>query len=157
MSAAICTSCGSPVDSSTFFCRTCGQKILGKAPQVPQVQPPAIQQAVPQQAAVQQPYQQQYQQQYQQPYQPQYQQPYQQPYQYMAAPVYSKSKITAGLLALLIGGLGVHKFYLDQIGLGFVYLLFCWTGIPGIIALVEGILYLCATDEEFDRKYVKHY
>ena len=75
----------------------------------------------------------------------------------MAAPVYAKSKITAGLLALLIGGLGVHKFYLDQIGLGFVYLLFCWTGIPGIIALVEGILYLCATDEEFDRKYVKHY
>ncbi len=41
------------------------------------------------------------------------------------------------LLALFLGGFGAHHFYLKRIGLGVVYLLFCWTLIPGIIALVE--------------------
>lgn len=66
-----------------------------------------------------------------------------------------KSKTTAGILAILLGSLGVHKFYLGKIGLGIVYLLFCWTGIPGIIGLIEGILYLTKTEEEFQSKYVK--
>ncbi|WP_240421094.1 TM2 domain-containing protein [Paenibacillus periandrae] len=65
-----------------------------------------------------------------------------------------KSKTTAGILAILLGSLGVHKFYLGKIGLGIVYLLFCWTGIPGLIGLIEGILYLTKTDEEFQSKYV---
>lgn len=60
-----------------------------------------------------------------------------------------KSKIAAGVLALLLGGIGVHKFYLGKIGLGILYLLFCWTFIPGIIAFIEGIIYLCSSDEEF--------
>jgi len=64
-----------------------------------------------------------------------------------------KSKIAAGLLGIFLGGLGVHKFYLGRIGLGFVYLIFCWTGIPWIIGFIEGIIYLCMTDEEFLRKY----
>jgi hypothetical protein len=65
-----------------------------------------------------------------------------------------KNKLTAGLLALFLGGLGVHKFYLGR-AVGVVYLLFCWTFIPSIIALIEGIIYLCysGTDEEFTRKY----
>lgn len=62
-----------------------------------------------------------------------------------------KNRVTAGVLALLVGGLGVHKFYLDKIGLGIVYLLFCWTFIPSIIAFVEGIVYLTQTDEAFDQ------
>ncbi|MCU6797344.1 MULTISPECIES: TM2 domain-containing protein [Paenibacillus] len=65
-----------------------------------------------------------------------------------------KSKTTAGILAILLGSLGVHKFYLGKIGLGVVYILFCWTGIPGIIGLIEGILYLTKTEEEFQSKYV---
>ncbi|MEK3719888.1 TM2 domain-containing protein [Paenibacillus sp. FSL H8-0034] len=65
-----------------------------------------------------------------------------------------KSKSTAGILAILLGSLGAHKFYLGKIGLGVVYLLFCWTGIPGIIGLIEGILYLTKTEEEFQSKYV---
>ncbi len=74
---------------------------------------------------------------------------------YQQAPVNSdKSKIAAGLFALLLGGLGIHKFYLGKIGLGVVYILFCWTGIPSLIGLVEGILYLTASDEEFYAKYV---
>ena len=64
-----------------------------------------------------------------------------------------KSKTTAGILALLLGGFGVHRFYTGQIGLGFLYLIFCWTLIPGIIALVDGILMLTMDDDAFDAKY----
>ncbi len=47
------------------------------------------------------------------------------------------------VLALLLGGIGVHKFYAGKIGMGICYLLFCWTCIPAIIALVEGISAVC--------------
>lgn len=63
----------------------------------------------------------------------------------------AKSKITAGLLALLLGGLGAHKFYLGKIGAGIAYLLFCWTFIPAVVALVEGIIYLVQDDRAFAR------
>ncbi len=46
-----------------------------------------------------------------------------------------------------------HKFYLGKIGQGFLYLIFCWTFIPSIIAFIEFIIYLCNSDEEFARKY----
>ena len=64
-----------------------------------------------------------------------------------------KSKLAAALLALFLGGFGVHKFYLGQIGWGFVYLLFCWTLIPAFIAFIEFILYLCTSDQDFSKKY----
>ncbi len=64
-----------------------------------------------------------------------------------------KSKIAAGIFAILLGGLGVHKFYLGQIGWGLVYLLFFWTGIPAIAGLIEGILYLTSDEETFRQKY----
>ncbi|MFF2446417.1 TM2 domain-containing protein [Neobacillus sp. NPDC058068] len=64
-----------------------------------------------------------------------------------------KSKVAAGVLAILLGCFGVHKFYLGKIGMGILYLLFCWTGIPSIIGLIEGILYLTKSDEEWDRQY----
>ncbi|MDE6513340.1 MAG: NINE protein [Muribaculaceae bacterium] len=60
-----------------------------------------------------------------------------------------KSKTTAGILALLLGGFGVHKFYLGKSGMGILYLVFCWTYIPGLIALFEGISYLTKSDEDF--------
>ena len=66
-----------------------------------------------------------------------------------------KSKVTAGVLALLIGWTGAHKFYLGDTGKGILYLLFSWTTIPGIIGFIEGILYLTASDSEFEAKYVK--
>lgn len=50
------------------------------------------------------------------------------------------NQIAYGLFALFLGGFGVHKFYVGKVGLGVVYLLFCWTFIPAIIALVEGII-----------------
>ena len=64
-----------------------------------------------------------------------------------------KNKLVAGLLALLLGGLGIHKFYLGQPGKGVIYLLFCWTYIPAIIGFIEGITILCANDENFQIKY----
>jgi TM2 domain-containing membrane protein YozV len=65
----------------------------------------------------------------------------------------SKSKVTAGLLGILLGGIGAHKFYLGQTGMGILYLLFVWTFIPAIIGLIEGIIYLTMSDEEFQAKY----
>ena len=63
------------------------------------------------------------------------------------------SRIAAVLFALLLGGLGIHKFYLGRVGWGILYLLFCWTFIPALAALVEGIIYLTMTDEAFATKY----
>nr|WP_231617942.1 NINE protein [Pseudoalteromonas sp. WY3] len=57
------------------------------------------------------------------------------------------------MLAVFLGGFGVHKFYLGQIGLGFIYLLFFWTAIPAIIAFVEFIILLTMSDEAFNNKY----
>ncbi len=64
-----------------------------------------------------------------------------------------KSKLVAALLAFFLGGIGMHKFYLGEVGLGIVYLLFCWTFIPGLIALIEGIVYLASSDDAFARRY----
>ena len=49
----------------------------------------------------------------------------------------------------------MHKFYLGRVGAGIAYLLFCWTGIPAIIGLIEGIIYLCSSEEDFYYKYVR--
>ncbi|GAA5096647.1 TM2 domain-containing protein [Chryseobacterium ginsengisoli] len=64
-----------------------------------------------------------------------------------------KDKITAGLFALLLGGFGVHKFYLNKPVQGIIYILFFWTFIPALIALVEGIIYLTMDDNTFNLKY----
>ncbi len=65
----------------------------------------------------------------------------------------SKSKIVAAILALVLGGLGIHKFYLGQNGWGIIYLLFFWTFIPAIVAFVEFILLLLMNDDRFDEKF----
>lgn len=64
-----------------------------------------------------------------------------------------KSRIAAALFAFFLGWFGVHKFYLGQVGMGFIYLIFCWTFIPGIIAFIEFILFLVMSDEAFNQKY----
>lgn len=61
-----------------------------------------------------------------------------------------KSKIVAGLLAIFLGFLGAHRFYLGQ-WIGLIYLLFgllAWA-----VALVEGIVFLLTPQERWDRKY----
>ena len=57
-----------------------------------------------------------------------------------SAPTSSKSKLVAGLLALFVGGIGVHNFYLGYMGRGIAQLLLSWTGITSIWALIEAIM-----------------
>ena len=63
-----------------------------------------------------------------------------------------KNKIVAGILALFLGGLGIHRFYLGQ-WWGVFYLLFVWTLIPLIVAFVEAIVFFCANDSKWEQKY----
>lgn len=64
-----------------------------------------------------------------------------------------KEKTPAILLAFFLGGIGVHRFYLGQVGLGIIYLLFCWTGIPFVIAFIDFIVLAAMSQESFDRKH----
>lgn len=64
-----------------------------------------------------------------------------------------KSKLTAALLAFFLGSFGVHKFYLGQGGQGFLYLIFCWSGIPSLISLVEFVMLLMMSEDEFNRRF----
>lgn len=137
MGENVCPQCGAPIDPGVSECKFCGEKLAVKQAaqqiQQPQAQTVYVQQPQPQvviqQAAPQ--------------------------------PVYVtginpswpiKSKVTAGILAILLGGIGVHKFYLGKVGMGILYLCFCWTAIPAVLGLIEGILYLCSNDENFQLK-----
>ncbi|UZE46958.1 TM2 domain-containing protein [Rhodopseudomonas sp. P2A-2r] len=64
-----------------------------------------------------------------------------------------RSRVAAAIFAILLGGLGIHKFYLGRVGQGILYMLFCWTFVPAIIGLVEGIIYLTMSDADFEMKY----
>ncbi len=66
--------------------------------------------------------------------------------------VADKSRMTAGILALLLGGFGIHKFYMGKNLLGVLYLIFFWTVIPAIIGFIEGLMYLFESDEAFARR-----
>ena len=69
-----------------------------------------------------------------------------------------KSKVAAGLLAIFLGGLGIHKFYLGYNGAGIVHVVlvitffFFWVSL--LISLIEGIIYLTKSDEDFAESYV---
>ncbi|MGH2613577.1 MAG: NINE protein [Rhabdochlamydiaceae bacterium] len=72
-----------------------------------------------------------------------------------------KGKVVAGLLALLLGELGIHKFYLGKAGQGIIILilelLFWWTVIVPIIiwfcVFIEAIMLFATSDEAFDKQY----
>ncbi len=67
-----------------------------------------------------------------------------------------KQKIVALVLCWFFGWLGVHKFYLGQAGLGILYVLFCWTLIPGLVAFVEFWILLFMSEEAFNRQFNPH-
>ncbi|EUJ34158.1 TM2 domain-containing protein [Brochothrix campestris] len=50
------------------------------------------------------------------------------------------SKVAYIVLAILLGCVGVHKFYAGKIGVGVVFVIFCWTGIPALIGFIEGLV-----------------
>lgn len=72
----------------------------------------------------------------------------------------AEKKIPAGILGILLGCLGVHKFILGYTGEGITMLLItvltCGIAAPitGLIGFIEGIIYLTRTDEEFVRTYI---
>ncbi|MFT3993617.1 MAG: NINE protein [Dysgonomonas sp.] len=68
-----------------------------------------------------------------------------------------KSKTTAAILAIFLGGIGVHRFYLNQSGLGILYLLFCWTFIPLIVSLIDFIWLLTMDENRFNQKFNSNY
>ncbi len=138
-----CPHCGAPIDPAAAKCEYCNNSLN------PQVAAPAPQPAAPAPQPVQPVYQ-----------QPVYQQPvYPNPTGYgvgnpainPAWPI--KNKLVAALLAIFLGSLGIHKFYLGNNKMGVLYLVFFWTYIPGIIGFIEGILYLCSNDENFQLKH----
>ncbi|GAA5167723.1 NINE protein [Viridibacterium curvum] len=63
------------------------------------------------------------------------------------------SKVALVLLTFFAGGLGAHKFYLKKPWWGLLYLLFFWTWIPGLVAFIEFIIYLCTSEESLNEKY----
>lgn len=78
-------------------------------------------------------------------------------------PAGAEKKIVAGILGILLGGLGVHKFILGYTKEGAIMLAVWILGlvlfgagpmIMGIIGLIEGILYLTKSDEDFVATYI---
>ena len=69
------------------------------------------------------------------------------------APQESK-KVVAGILAILLGSFGVHKFFLGYTTAGLIQLALglCF-GIGGVIGIIEGIIYLTKSDEDFIQTY----
>ena len=59
------------------------------------------------------------------------------------------NNVVAALLALFLGGIGIHKFYLGKWIQGLAYMVFCWTGIPSLIAFIEAIIYLVMGQDAF--------
>lgn len=57
------------------------------------------------------------------------------------------------VITFLLGGIGMHKFYLRQYAWGIVYLLFSVTGIPALVALIEFFIYLFTSAEKIEEKY----
>lgn len=64
-------------------------------------------------------------------------------------------KLIAGILAILLGGIGMHKFILGYTKEGLIHIIISifTLGIGGIIGLIEGIIYLTKSDEEFFQTY----
>jgi TM2 domain-containing membrane protein YozV len=48
-----------------------------------------------------------------------------------------RDEVVGILLALFLGGFGIHQFYLRRIGLGILYLCFSWTPIPWVLGFIE--------------------
>jgi TM2 domain-containing membrane protein YozV len=68
----------------------------------------------------------------------------------------AEKKIVAGILGILLGGLGIHKFYLGYTKEGVIQLIVgvLTCGVGGIIGLIEGIIYLTKSDADFVATYI---
>jgi len=64
-----------------------------------------------------------------------------------------KDKLTAALLALFLGAIGVHHFYLGSTTAGVVVILLNCLCLGGVVALIEAIMLFVMSDEDFNAKY----
>lgn len=77
-----------------------------------------------------------------------------------APPASSKDRLTYGVLAIVLGVLGIHKFYLGHWKYGLILLLVCIlsAGILGvatfIIGVISGVIALWGSEAEFQQRYV---
>jgi TM2 domain-containing membrane protein YozV len=71
-------------------------------------------------------------------------------------PAGAEKKVVAGICGILLGSFGVHKFILGYSKEGIIQLIFSvlTCGIGGIVGLIEGIIYLTKSDEEFVNTYI---
>jgi TM2 domain-containing membrane protein YozV len=68
-------------------------------------------------------------------------------------PIPSRNRRIAAALALTFGWAGAHKVYLVRPEQALLSLLFCWTLVPALLAIAEGVTYLMMSDREFARDY----
>ena len=66
-----------------------------------------------------------------------------------------QQKLIQSALAIFLGGIGAHKFYQGKTFQGVMFLIFCWSFIPGFIGFVEGVRYLFMPVEDFYEQYIK--
>ena len=153
-----CPRCGTTVETTAQFCRACGSTLpptpAGEDQPTREYPPPSFEQS-------------------QSSYPPSYEPPsayppapqgYTQPYGYTptpgAKPAGADKKLAAGLCGILVGGLGIHKFILGYNTEGLIMLLVtlltCGFGaiVTGLVGIIEGIIYLTKSDEEFVNTYV---
>ncbi len=64
-----------------------------------------------------------------------------------------KDKNITGILALLLGWAGIHRFYLNQVGLGILYVLLMFTGISFLLGVIDAIAFFSMDQDRFDIKY----
>jgi TM2 domain-containing membrane protein YozV len=69
----------------------------------------------------------------------------------------AEKKLIAGICGILLGGFGVHKFILGYTTEGIIQIVitFVTCGAGSIIGIIEGIIYLTKSDEEFVRTYIQ--
>jgi len=71
----------------------------------------------------------------------------------VAAPPHAVNKVALLLITFFLGGFGGHKFYQKKYLQGFLYLVFFWTYIPGLAALIEFFIYACKSEQELQQRY----
>lgn len=67
-----------------------------------------------------------------------------------------RSRGVAALFAILLNGLGIQYFYCGKIMAGILTIIISLVtcGLWGVLMLIQGILMLCMTNQEFEAKYV---
>lgn len=69
----------------------------------------------------------------------------------------AEKKIVAGILGIVLGGFGVHRFYLGDTtgGILRIVITFLTCGVGGWLGIIEGIMYLIKSDEDFVKEYIE--